>query len=128
MRNPKNLSFWPEVTQFIVRIYRLAGTLPRQELYNLTSQIKRAAVSIRLNIVEGAACDCPAEFARYLEIAYRSLREVLTCVELAAELQFVKADAIQGLLDFGDRLAGAIYAYRRSLQRPPSPVTEADSR
>ena len=116
MRNPKNLNFWPEVTRFIVRVYRLAGTLPRQEIYILGSQVKRAAVSIRLNLVEGAACESPAEFARYLEIAYRSLREALTCIELAAELEFVKAESIQELMDFGDRLAGVIFAYRRSLQ------------
>lgn len=116
MRNPKNLHFWPEVTQFIVRVYRMAGTLPRQELYNLASQVKRAAVSVRLNIVEGAACESPAEFARYLEIAYRSLREALTCIELSYELRFVKVESVQELLDFGDRLAGVIFAYRRSLQ------------
>jgi four helix bundle protein len=115
MRNPKNLHVWPEVTQFIVRVYRMAGTLPTQEMYNLGSQVKRAAVSIRLNIVEGAACDSPTEFARFLEISYRSLREALTCVELAAELQFVKMESIQDLLEFGDRLAGVIFAYRRSL-------------
>ncbi len=116
MRNPKNLSFWTDITQFIVRVYRMAGRLPKAEMFGLTSQMKRAVISVRLNIVEGAACDSPAEFSRFLEIAYRSLRETLTCIELAAELEFVKAEAIQELLDFGDRLAGAIYAYRRSLR------------
>jgi four helix bundle protein len=66
--------------------------------------------------VEGAACESPAEFARYLEIAYRSLREALTCIELMAELHFVKVESMQDLLDFGDRLAGALFAYRRSVQ------------
>ncbi len=116
MRDPKNLHFWSEVTQFIVRVYRMARTLPKEELYNLGSQVKRAAVSIRLNIVEGAACESPLEFARYLEISYRSLRESLTCIELAAELEFVKAESIQELVEFGDRLAGVIYAYRRALR------------
>ena len=116
MRNPKNLQFWPEVTRFIIRVYNVAGTLPREEMYNLGSQVKRAAVSVRLNIVEGAACDSPAEFARFLEISYRSLREALTCIELTTELEFVKSESVKDLLDFGDRLAGVIFAYRRSLQ------------
>lgn len=115
MRNPKNLSFWPEVTQLIVRVYRFAATLPPDEKYNLTSQAKRAAVSVRLNIVEGAACESACEFARFLEIAYRSAKEAQTCVELAAELGLTRSELADELIKFADRVAGAIYAYRQSL-------------
>ncbi|MBX7102807.1 MAG: four helix bundle protein [Gemmataceae bacterium] len=117
MRNPKNLGFWDEITEFIVRCYRLTGQLPKDECYNLSSQLKRAAVSVRLNVVEGAACENPAEFARFLEIAYRSLRESITCIELTAELGMYTCEKVGELVDFGDRLAGVIYRYRQSLIR-----------
>jgi four helix bundle protein len=115
MRNPKNLSFWSDLTQFIVRVYRSAACLPKDEQYNLVSQVKRAAVSIRLNVVEGAACESSTEYARFLEIAYRSARETLTCIELAVELGLSKAELVDDLCAFGDRLAGAIYSYRKSV-------------
>lgn len=116
MRNPKNLTFWPDITQFVVRVYRFSTCLPKTEMYNLGSQVKRSAVSVRLNVVEGAACETLAEFARFLEIAYRSLRESLTCVELAVELGMCTMETVEELLALGDRLDGAIYAYRKALR------------
>jgi four helix bundle protein len=80
--------------------------------------MKRAAVSIRLNIVEGAACESPAEYARYLEIAYRSVRKTLTSIELAVELELCKADRVDELLTLGERLAGTVCAYRKLLREP----------
>ncbi len=115
MRNPKNLSFWSDLTQLIVRVYRFCAHLPTEEKYNLVSQVKRAAVSIRLNIVEGAACESPTEFARFLEIAYRSAKETQTGVELSAELGLCQPELVQDLLLFIDRVAGAIYSYRQSV-------------
>jgi four helix bundle protein len=133
VRNPKNLSFWNDLVQFVVRVYRFAGSLPKDELYGLSSQAKRAAISVRLNLVEGAACESAVEFARFLEVAYRSCREVLACIELAVELELSKADLVTELISSGDRLAGAIFAYRKSLlaptcRRPPArPRQESES-
>src|SRR5262245_26838690 len=121
MRNPKNLSFWADVTQFIVRVYQVAGSLPKEEMYGLASQMKRAAVSIRLNIVEGAACESPLEFCRFLEIPCRSVREAMACVELAAELHLCNPALVETLVAFGDRVSCAIYAYRSAVKRREPP-------
>ena len=118
MRNPKNLTFWDDLVRFVVRVYRFSGSLPKDELYNLSSQVRRAAVSIRLNLVEGAACESASEYARFLEMAYRSSREALACIELAVELELSRADLVADLVSSGDRLAGAIFAYRRSVLTP----------
>jgi four helix bundle protein len=87
--------------------------------------MKRAAVSIRLNVVEGAACESPNEFSRFLEIAYRSARETLTCIELTAELELCKVELISKLIETADRLAGAIYSYRRTV-KASSAIQDSD--
>jgi four helix bundle protein len=60
--------------------------LSGEEKYNLASQLRRAATSVPLNIAEGCGTSSNAEFARYLGYAYRSLKEVVTCLELCQRL------------------------------------------
>ena len=71
---------------YTVAIYRFTERLPADERFNLASQFRRAAVSVPLNIAEGAGCSTDTEFARFLGYAYRSLKEVVTCLELSERL------------------------------------------
>ena len=75
----ENLDVWHLALDYIDRIYDLADQLPRSEDFNLTSQIRRAATSVALNIAEGSTGQTDAEQARFLGMALRSLIETVAC-------------------------------------------------
>jgi four helix bundle protein len=99
-------------------VYRFASELPATERYNLCDQIRQAVVSIPLNIAEGADCDAETDFRRFLWYAYRSVHEVVTCVELARRLTLIpsSSDSVDYLLDIGDKLAAMIYRFIKRLE------------
>jgi four helix bundle protein len=99
----------------LVRVYRFAAALPRGEQYTLGTEIRRLAIRTRTSVVDGAACEAAADCSRAMEAAYRSLRDISTCVEFAVDLALAKAELVADLLETGDRMAGAVFAYRRSL-------------
>ena len=76
MRNHKKLRAFELADEVVLFIYQITRDFPKEELYGLTSQIRRAAVSVASNIIEGSARDTQAEYVRFLDIAYGSLREV----------------------------------------------------
>lgn len=80
--------------QLTVTIYRLAGEFPREEIYGLTSQVRRSAVSIPSNIAEGQGRGSTAEFKQFLRIARGSNFEVQTQLELARLLNFAHPSLI----------------------------------
>ena len=71
----KKLKVWEKAHKFAIEIYRLSNKFPKEELYGLTSQIRRSAFSTPLNIVEGHASFSKKEFLSFLNIANRSLVE-----------------------------------------------------
>jgi four helix bundle protein len=73
----------------VIDVYRTTDRFPRQELYSLTDQIRRAAISIPSNIAEGAARQTKKEFSNYLHMAQGSLSELDTQLELARRLEYL---------------------------------------
>lgn len=88
----KNLDIWNDSIQLIKKIYTLVEQLPKSEEYNLKSQIKRAAVSVALNIAEGKNRQSAKDFAHFLNIACSSLGEVEACLSICEELGFINND------------------------------------
>jgi four helix bundle protein len=86
--NFRKLKVYQRAIEFAIEIYKLSKTFPREELYGLTSQIRRAATSISLKIAEGSGNNSEKEFRRFLEIALRSDYEVMTCLEIALRLNY----------------------------------------
>jgi len=85
----ENLTVWQNSIEFSKNIYELTKYFPKEEFYGLTSQIRRAAVSISLNIAEGKGRYHKKEFIQFLYLARGSLYEVITCLKLAQQLNYL---------------------------------------
>lgn len=106
MQDYHQLEIWQRAMDYTVRIYEFVSQLPDTERYNLTTQLRRAATSVPLNIAEGAGCTTNTEFARFLGYAYRSLKEVITCLELCQRLYaFLPPAQLQALIDEGNQVS-----------------------
>src|SRR5208337_5175176 len=86
----KDLDVWKEAMNLAKQAYFITSNFPKEEIYGLTSQIRRAAVSIPSNIAEGAARNSHKEFIQFLYIALGSVAELETQLLLARELGLVK--------------------------------------
>jgi len=100
---------------FVTEIYRVSASFPPSERFGLTSQIRRAAISIPLNIAEGAGAGSPAEFRQFLSYALRSTYEVMAALEIARRLGYCPLERTQDLLDEADEIAAMIVGLSRSL-------------
>ncbi len=88
MSDPKDLIVWQKAMDLVVNIYSLTQAFPKDELYGLTSQMRRAAVSIPSNISEGRRRRSSAEFGRFCKIAFGSGAELETQLEIAKRLSY----------------------------------------
>ena len=88
MRDHTKLRAFELADEIAILIYRITKKFPREEIYGLTSQMRRAAVSVPSNIVEGCARESQAEYLRFLEIAFGSLRELHYQLDLSTRLGF----------------------------------------
>ena len=86
MQDYHQLDIWNRAMDYAVTVYELTAVLPQEEKYNLGHQLRKAVTSSPLNIAEGCGSATNAEFARFLSYAYRSLKEVVTALELCERL------------------------------------------
>ena len=92
LRDHKDLDVWKKSMELVEMIYTWTKEFPQEELYGLSSQMRRAAVSIPSNIAEGAARKNPKEFVQFLYIALGSLAEVETQLLISQKLGYVKEE------------------------------------
>ena len=86
------LDAWQQARVLVVEVYRATSAFPREELYGLTSQVRRAAVSVASNIAEGAARESTREFAHAVNLARGSVSELETQLVIAADLGYLPRD------------------------------------
>jgi four helix bundle protein len=118
MRDHRNLRAFELADQLALEIYKVTRAFPKEELFGLTSQMRRAAVSVPSNIVEGCARRSKAEFVRFLDIAFGSGRELAYQVSLASRLQHMPEEDSQRLESIANEmlkvLSGLIKSQRDS--------------
>ncbi len=88
----KELDIWKESMDLVEEIYKMIKPFPKDELYGLSSQMKRSAISIPSNIAEGAARNSRKEYIRFLHIALGSLSELETQVIISKRLNFIDTE------------------------------------
>ena len=117
MRDHTQLKVFELADQLALSIYRESGHFPSSELYGLQSQVRRAAVSIAANIVEGCARNTEAEYLRFLDIAYGSARELQYEISLCGRLKFLEEGSARRLHDECTSIAKALNGLIRSIRK-----------
>ena len=99
MRDFRKLQVWNRSHDLTLRVYELTSRFPREKIYGLTSQIRRASASIPTNIAEGCGSDSSAELVRFLQIAMGSASETEYLILLAHDLKYLSDDQYVELTD-----------------------------
>jgi len=113
----RDLIVWRTGMKLAKEVYRLTIPFPRQETYGLTSQLRRAAVSVPANIAEGHARGTPKEFLQFIRITRGSLAELETLLTLTQELDYIPPNSLAALLETCDEVGRMLTGLRHSIQR-----------
>jgi four helix bundle protein len=111
MGNFKDLTVWREAHQFTLETYRATQRFPREELYGVTSQLRRAALSIELNISEGCGRKRDTELRRFLEIARGSATEVENLLLVSRDLEYLDLVMHRDLVARLDRISRMLTSF-----------------
>jgi len=113
--NYRDLNVWKKAIQLVKMIYKASQNFPKSEIYGLTSQIRRAAVSVPSNVAEGQMRGTKTEFKRFLDIAKGSLAELETQVTIAKELDYIKGKVESELLEESNHIIRMLQNLKKSL-------------
>jgi four helix bundle protein len=113
----QQLAVWQKSIELAKQVYLLTRVFPREELFGLTNQIRRAAVSIAGNIAEGQGRNNTKEFLHFLGISRGSLNEIETHLVIAEQVGFISGTDSAPLLAIADEIGRMLTGLRRSLER-----------
>jgi four helix bundle protein len=112
----KNLEVWQLADEFALLVYQKTRNFPKEEIYGLTSQLRRAALSVPTNIVEGYSRKGDRELWRFLDIALGSFAEVKYLLHFAHQLQYLSVVDYQTVSDTAQRLGAKLWKFYERLR------------
>lgn len=113
----RDLNVWQLSIELVEEIYEVTQRFPKEELYGLVSQLRRAAVSVPANIAEGQQRDSTKDYLRHVAISLGSLAEVRTLLEISQRLHFLKRERGSELDAKAERIGRMIRALQKSLKK-----------
>jgi four helix bundle protein len=116
LKNYRDLKVWQKSYRLCLDLYRITKKFPKEEIYGLTSQIRRAAVSIPSNMAEGYGRKTTADYLRFLYIAYGSICELETQLLLSSDLNYVNKENLKALRDDTEEVERMLKALIKSLE------------
>ena len=115
MHNFRKLDIWIDSVELADTIYTLTASFTKSEVYGISSQMQRAAVSVPSNIAEGSGKDSDADFSRFLAIALGSLYELETQLEIAYRRTFVSTENYYSVRTRIESIQKRIYNFRQHI-------------
>jgi len=116
MQRYTDLKVWQRSHAFVLEVYRLTEGFPSDERFGLTSQIRRAAVSVPTNIAEGAKRKGPQDYARFLNVAEASLAEAEYLLVLSRDLEYLGSEIADRWVSEASEISRMLYALRRKVE------------
>jgi four helix bundle protein len=117
VRNYQELIVWQKAMDLVEEVYIASKSFPREEIYGLSSQVRRAAISIPSNVAEGQGRSTTPDFLRHLSIAYGSPREVETQILSATRLRYLAQGRCQDVIKITGEVGRLLNALMASLAR-----------
>lgn len=114
--NFEKLQTWNEARELVREIYKITANFPKEELFGLTNQLRRAAVSILLNLAEGANRSSRKEKVRFYEMSHTSIDEVVAGLYVALDLDYLSKSDFDRLYELLSRQAAKTVALKNSLR------------
>jgi len=111
----EKLIIWQKAMEYGENIHRLSYKFPKDELYNLSSQIRRAVDSIALNISEGAIGQSNPEFKKFVGFSIRSLAEVVTCLHKAFKRNYISEEEFHEHYEYAFNLMNMMVAFKKKI-------------
>jgi four helix bundle protein len=112
----EKLTVWQSARRLAGEVYAATQAFPKDEMFGLTSQIRRAAVSIVANIAEGSGRNSDPDFAHFLEMAYGSAMELAALLHVASDTGRIEAESRDALLGLLSEVTNQLTALNRSLR------------
>jgi len=128
MRDYTKILAWQKADDLTVAVYNATRGFPKEEVYALTSQLRRAAYSVPANIVEGASRESLKDYLHFLHIARGSLSETRYFIHLAGRLGYLKADQQQPLMESAEEALRILAGLIRSVEKEAGLVSRTIAR
>jgi len=121
IKSYRDLGVWQKSRSLVKRIYLLTKTFPKDEAFGLTSQLRRASISVPSNIAEGKSRRATKDYMRFLDIAYGSVAEIETQLFISCDLGYVAEKKIAQLLEDYGEVGRMLNGLISSLERRTTP-------